>query len=60
GGIPGDLDGDGHVNQADLGILLASFGKCEGDAGYNPVADIDGDGCVGQGDLGVLLANFGG
>ena len=58
-GAPGDLDGDGDVDQADLGILLAAFGRCSGDEGFNPAADIDGDGCVGQGDLGILLANFG-
>jgi len=57
--VPGDIDGDGDVDQADLGILLAAFGTCAGDPGFNPAADIDGDGCVGQADLGSLLANFG-
>ncbi|MFG0251687.1 MAG: FG-GAP repeat domain-containing protein [Phycisphaerales bacterium JB038] len=50
--IPGDLDGDGDVDQADLGILLASYGK---DAG----GDIDGDGDTDQADLGALLGNYG-
>ncbi|HMQ15852.1 MAG TPA: CotH kinase family protein, partial [Phycisphaerae bacterium] len=50
--VPGDIDGDGDVDQADLGILLASFGKCAGDEGFIAAADIDGDGCVGQADLG--------
>jgi hypothetical protein len=49
---PGDLNGDGQRNQADLGILLASYGE---DAG----GDIDGDGDTDQSDLGVLLANYG-
>ncbi|MFG0253152.1 MAG: hypothetical protein ACF8NJ_09795 [Phycisphaerales bacterium JB038] len=48
----GDLDGDGDVDQADLGILLASYGK---DAG----GDLDGDGDTDQADLGILLANYG-
>ncbi len=50
--IPGDLDGDGDVDQADLGILLASYGN---DAG----GDIDGDGDTDQADLGALLGNYG-
>ncbi len=49
---PGDLDGDGDVDQADLGLLLSCYG--EGDCG-----DIDGDGDTDQADLGALLANYG-
>lgn len=59
GGIPGDLDGDGDVDLADLAALLGSFGLCVGDAGYNPAADLDGDNCVTLADLSVLLGNFG-
>ncbi|MFG0253095.1 MAG: WD40 repeat domain-containing protein [Phycisphaerales bacterium JB038] len=51
-GIPGDLDGDGCVGQADLGILLASYNV---DAG----GDIDGDGDTDHSDLGILLGNYG-
>ena len=56
GGVPGDLNGDGHVDLADLGILLADFGcmppgPC--------VGDVDGDGDTDLADLGILLANFG-
>ena len=47
-----DLDGDGDTDQADLGILLASFG-------FNAAGDIDGDGDTDQADLGILLADFG-
>ncbi|MCK4871281.1 MAG: hypothetical protein KAS72_01005 [Phycisphaerales bacterium] len=49
---PGDLNGDGCVDQADLGILLASY---EIDAS----GDLDGDGDTDQADLGILLANYG-
>jgi hypothetical protein len=61
GGAPclGDIDGDGSVGQADLGVLLAAFGSCEGDPNYNPDADLDGDNCIGQTDLGTLLGVFG-
>jgi hypothetical protein len=52
GGVEGDLDGDGCVGQADLGILLAAYGQNDG-------GDLDGDGQTGQADLGILLANYG-
>jgi hypothetical protein len=53
---PGDLDGDGDTDLADLGILLADFGctapgPCAG--------DLDGDGDTDLADLGILLADFG-
>ncbi len=56
-GIPGDLDGDGHVGVSDLLILLASWGPCppKGDC----PADLNGDGSVGIPDLLILLANWG-
>jgi hypothetical protein len=50
--IPGDLNADGCVDQADLGILLASFGV---DAG----GDLDNDDDTDQADLGILLAHWG-
>jgi len=50
-----DLNGDGEVDGADLGQLLAAWGPC---AGACP-EDLDGDGSVGGGDLGVLLAAWG-
>ena len=56
GGCPGDLDGDGDTDLADLGILLADFGctapgPCPG--------DLDNDGDTDLADLGILLADFG-
>ncbi len=57
--VPGDVNGDGEVNQSDLGLLLAAYGSQQGDAHWNPDADLDGDGMVGQTDLGLLLANYG-
>ena len=52
---PGDLNGDGLVDLADLGVLLADFGCSVGDC----PGDIDGDGDTDLADLGILLANFG-
>ncbi len=54
-----DLDGDGDVDQADLGELLGSYGKCVGDAAFVLEADINADGCVDQSDLGALLGEYG-
>jgi hypothetical protein len=46
----GDLNGDGIVDGADLGILLAAWGT--------PAADLNGDGTTDGADLGVLLSNW--
>src|SRR3954471_5633345 len=40
---PYDLNGDGAVNCADLTIVSASFGKRQGQAGFDPRADVNGD-----------------
>jgi hypothetical protein len=51
----GDLNGDGCVDQADLGILLADWGCTGGDC----PGDCDGDGDTDHADLGILLADWG-
>ena len=50
--VPGDLNGDGCVDQADLGILLGFYGAGAG-------GDLDGDGDTDQADLGILLGSYG-
>jgi len=54
-GPEGDLNGDGCVDQADLGILLADWGCAGGDC----PGDVDDDGDTDQADLGILLAHWG-
>jgi subtilisin family serine protease len=49
---PGDFNGDGQRDQADLGHLLGAYG--DGDGG-----DMDGDGDTDQADLGALLGVYG-
>jgi len=56
---PGDIDGDGDVDLGDLATLLAAYGTCDGDPGYNLAADLDGSGCIDLLDLAALLANYG-
>jgi len=48
-----DLNGDGAVDGADLGLLLGDWG-----AGESP-ADLNGDGVVDGADLGLLLGAWG-
>lgn len=57
--IDGDVNGDGRVDLIDLAIVLASYGRCEGQQGYDGRADLDGDRCIGLGDLAIVLANYG-
>ncbi len=52
-GVEGDLNGDGIVNGADMGLLLSSWGACAGCP-----ADLNGDGVVNGADMGLLLANW--
>ena len=51
-----DLYGDGIVNGADLGILLANWGAC---GTGTCAADLNGDGQVNGADLGIVLAGWG-
>ena len=53
-GIPGDLNGDGEVNGADLGLLFAAWGPCPGCP-----ADLNGDGVVNGADVGLMLLAYG-
>ena len=55
--IPGDLNGDGEVNGADLAILLGAWGKCPPKGAC--IADLNHDGVVNGADLSILLGNWG-
>jgi hypothetical protein len=50
--IPGDLNSDGAVNGADLGLMLALFGTSD------PSGDLNGDGTVNGADMGLQLAEW--
>ncbi|MDG2022354.1 MAG: DNRLRE domain-containing protein [Phycisphaerales bacterium] len=52
--LPSDINGDGIVNGADLGLLIGDWGPCGGCPG-----DLDQNGVVNGSDLGLLLASWG-
>ena len=52
---PGDVNNDGIVNGADLGILLASWGPVT----CGSIYDLNGSCTVDGADLGILLSNWG-
>lgn len=49
--VEADLNGDGVVDGADLGILLGAWGT--------PACDLDGNGVVDGADLGIVLGKWG-
>ena len=51
----GDLNGDGIVDGADQGLLLAQWGSCPSECS----GDLDGDGDVDGADLGLFLSAWG-
>ncbi|MBL9141238.1 MAG: hypothetical protein JNK53_05170 [Phycisphaerae bacterium] len=52
--VPEDLNGDGVVNGADLGVILAAWGTS-----FGSPADLNHDGAVDGADLAILLAAWG-
>ena len=55
----GDANNDNVVTILDFSMLASTFGKCEGDDGYDEQADFNGDGCVTILDFSLLASNFG-
>lgn len=51
--LTGDLNADGIVDTADLGLLIGAFGT------NDPTADMNDDEIVDTADLGLLIGNFG-
>ena len=51
----GDLNVDGVINGADLGLMLSSWGPC----GSNCTSDLNSDNVVNGADLGLLLSAWG-
>lgn len=58
GPLPGDLNGDGRVDSADLDGIRAAWGNTTA-PGDVAAGDISGDGVVGSADLDLVRANWG-
>ena len=50
-GCPEDLNGDGTINGADMGLIIAAWGT--------PAGDLNGDGTTNGADIGLLIAKWG-
>ena len=55
----GDANSDNVVDVLDFTILKGTFGKTEGNPGYDPRADFTGDNIVEVTDFNLLKGNFG-
>jgi hypothetical protein len=53
-----DLNNDGAVDQGDLGLLLAAFGRGPGEPFFDVRADLNRDFLINQPDLAEVLANY--
>jgi len=58
--LPGDVNGDGVVNDLDLFLLTQAYESSPGDPNWNPDCDFDADNHVGYSDLFILATNYGG
>lgn len=58
--IPGDINGDGHVDEADRLLLAGSWGKVTGQTGFNAACDLNNDGSVNVIDLLILGQSWAG
>jgi Dockerin type I domain len=56
--LPGDVNGDGTVSQADLAPFAESYLASRGSSKYNPAADFNQDGIVNQIDAKALEENM--
>ncbi len=56
--VPGDIDGDGHVDVVDLLTFVPCFGMTLGQRGYDPACDLDGNNSADVVDLLTLVGNW--
>jgi hypothetical protein len=56
--VPGDVNGDGVVNCADMAIVQTDFGTHIGQPGYQANADLNSDGVINIIDLATVARNL--
>ena len=59
GVLLGDLNGDGTVNNNDVGLLSQAFGSTPASPNWNPAADLNKDAVIDVRDLEMLCNNYG-
>jgi len=57
--IPSDINGDSKVDYKDLAMLGASYGKSQGEFGFDSSTDLNNDGVVDYKDLAILGSIYG-
>jgi hypothetical protein len=57
--LPGDINGDGIVNEVDPFVLTSYIGLRSSNAAYRPWYDTDGDGEVTEADASLIGYAFG-
>jgi hypothetical protein len=57
--VLGDAFADNRVDILDAELVLAGFGRCRGERGYQAFLDINGDGCTDMLDYNIVWANMG-
>ena len=57
--LPGDANGDGHVDAVDLAAVATAFNAKEDSPNWNPSRDLNQDGIVDIYDLVLVGVNFG-
>lgn len=57
--VPGDVDGDGHVNLTDLTLIAKAWHSHPGDPNWDPRCDLNGDNWVSLADLCTVGVNYG-
>src|SRR6266545_3994415 len=57
--LTGDVNDDNAVNIVDFSLLSASFGKTQGQPGFNARGDLDATNAVDILDFSLLSSNFG-
>lgn len=56
--LEGDVNNSNQVTIADFSIMINTFNKSVGTAGYDARADLNGDGIVSLSDISLLINNF--
>ena len=55
----GDVDDSGEIDAADIDVVIAEFGRVDGDPNFHRWVDVDGTGEIDAADIDLVIANFG-